>query len=134
MALPALPFKLRLTSSRQLIPGFLINALVDMLTSFQGTITALAGGGFSSATPVLNAAFNEITVVATGGDSVALPSAQVGLAITVTNGGANSANIFPQPLDIINAQGAGASIALAAAATADFVCTKAGVWKRYTSA
>lgn len=134
MALPTLPFKLRLTSSRQLIPGFLINALVDMLTSFQGTITALAGGGFSSATPVLNAAFNEITVVATGGDSVALPSAQVGLAITVTNSGANSANIFPQPLDIINAQGAGASIALAAAATADFVCTKAGVWKRYTSA
>lgn len=134
MALPVLPFKLRLTSSRQLIPGFLINALVDMLTSFQGTITALAGGGFSSATPVLNAAFNEITVVVTANDSVALPSAQVGLAITVTNSAANSANVFPQPLDIINAGAAGAAVALAAAATADFVCTKTGVWKRYTSA
>jgi len=133
MALPALPFKLRFTSSRQLLPGSLANNIMDMLTSFQGTITALAGGGFAGA-PTLNAAFNEITVAATGGDSVALPLAQVGLAITITNSGASSVNVFPQPTDVINAGAAGASIALAAAATADYVCTKTGVWKRYASA
>jgi len=133
MALPVLPFKLRFTSSRQLIPGDRVNAITDMLTSFAGAIIALAGGGFAGA-PTINAAFNEITVAATGGDSVALPSAQVGLAITITNSGAQSVNVFPQPTDIINAGAAGAAIALAAAATADYVCTKTGVWKRYASA
>lgn len=131
ITLPRLPFSI-LTASKQLISGEHINKVNGLLTSFQGAVTALAGGGYAGA-PTLNAAFVELTTVATGGDSVALPPAKCGLNICVTNSGASSANIFPQPADTINAGAAGAAIALAAAAVAYYTCTKDGVWKRFIS-
>lgn len=135
MPLPNLPFA-RFTSSRQLIPGSRENDIADLFTSFQGAITALAGGARSALTPVLNATFCEITTVVTGADSVVLPIAKVGLNITVTNSGANSAQVFANGTDVMfpgNVAGS-VGLALAAAATADYVCTKAGRWTRYTSA
>lgn len=59
------------------------------------TITAFAGGGQGSATAITNT-LNTITVVATDGDSVALPSAVAGLKVTISNAdAAQYADIFP---------------------------------------
>lgn len=128
LTLPSLPFNILITS-RQLISGHHVNGLGGLLTSFAGTITALAGGGFPKA-PTLSAAFNEITVCATIADSVALPLAKQGLRVCVTNSGAASANVFPQPLDNISGAGAGVAAAVAAAAVVMFICTKNGIWRK----
>lgn len=133
MGLPILPWT-PYTSSRQLISGNRINHISDLLTSFQGSITALAGGTRTANTPVLNAAFNEVTVCATDNDSVVLPVAKVGLRVEVTNSGAASLQIFGNGTDTINATAGSVGVALAAAAAALFICTKNGVWKRFVSA
>lgn len=133
MPLPNLPFGI-LATTKQLISGLHINNLTYLLTGTStGNNTALAGGGYAGA-PTIGSAFYEINTVASANDSVALPLAKSGLRVCVTNSGANSANVFPQPADAINAGGAGAAVALAAAATAMFVCTKDGIWKRFVSA
>src|SRR5438309_11087586 len=102
MALPKLPF-CTLLPSRQLVSGSHINGFNDMFQSFQGSIVALAGGARSALTPILNAAYCEVTTVATGADSVILPVSAVGYVITVTNSGANSLQIFANGSDVINA-------------------------------
>lgn len=133
MGLPNLPFA-RYLPSRQLIAGDHINKISDLTTSFEGSITALAGGALSALTPILNAAFCELTTVASVADSVVLPKSQVGLIITVTNSGSNAAQVFANGTDTINGTAGNVGVALAAAATARYVCTKLGVWKRFVSA
>lgn len=131
LTLPKLPFNILITS-RQLISGLHINNLGGLLTSFIGSITATPNGTAANSL-ILDAAFIEITAVTTGNDSVTLPPAKVGLRVCITNSdGANTATIFANGTDTINA--ASASVTLAAAATAMFVCTKNGIWKRFISA
>ena len=130
--LPNLPFRTRYTSSKQLISGQRVNDYADLLTSY-GEYAALANGGFPNA-PTLNYAFSNLITVATANDSAALPLAKAGLSINVTNNGVASANIFPQPLDVINAVAAGGSVALGVGASATFVCVKTGFWRRFVSA
>lgn len=133
MALPNLPFS-TLIPSRQLISGAHINGTNNLLTSFQGGIVALAGGALSALTPILNAAFNEIGTVANANDSVVLPIAKVGLRVEVTNSGGASAQIFANGTDTINGTAGATGVALANTATALYICTKNGVWKRFVSA
>lgn len=139
MGLPTLPFGTLLTT-RQLVSGFAINRLHDLLTSYLGGpntgIIALAGGALTNRTPVLNAAFCEITVVASAADSVQLPRAKTGYKICITNNGANSVQVFGNYLtsDTVQGQPTATGQALAAGATAIFVCTKDTVWKRFISA
>lgn len=130
--LPNLPFG-RLISSRQLISGDHINHIGDLLTSFAGSLVALAGGGLSALTPVFNAAFNEVTTVATINDSYALPIAKVGLIITVTNSGAATMNIFANSALPDTISGA-ASETQATGVCVEYICTKTGIWKRSTIA
>lgn len=133
MPLPNLPFKSRYTSSRQLISGERINYYADLLTSY-AQYSALAGGGYSSLPAyTINAAFADITTVTNANDSIMLPLAQVGLTITVTNDGAQQLALFPQPNDNISGSGAGVSVTLAVGATTTYVCTKVGIWRRYTT-
>jgi hypothetical protein len=97
-------------------------------------ITAHAGGGQGSATP-LPAAINRVTTVASAGDSVILPASAPGMQIMVANATAtNSMNVFPASGDAINALGANAAFAVAAAKTATFYCTNAGQWHSILSA
>lgn len=124
--LPHLPFKERFVSSRQLLPGSRANAIADLLTSYAQYV-AKAGGGAAGA-PVLNAAYSELITVVSANDSVALPSAQIGLRIVVSNNGAASANVFPNGTDTAGGA-AGAAKAVAVAACIEFVCTKVGVWR-----
>lgn len=131
MGLPNLPFA-RYLPSKQLINGADFNGLNDQLNTFQGTITATPAGTAVTSFK-LNAAFNEVTVVATANDGVVLPPAKVGLRVCVTNSdAADSLRIFGNGTDTINA--GSANVDLAAAGTALFVCTKNGIWKRFVSA
>lgn len=102
--------------------------------SFTNAITAHAGGGQGSATP-LTTVINRITTVGTAADSVVLPTAAPGLQITVINAAAaNSANVFPATGDAINALGANNAFALAAGKSCNFYSTVAGVWHTILSA
>jgi len=98
------------------------------------SLTAHSGGGQTSAL-LLTAQLNRITTVAAGNDSVKLPASIAGLTIQVTNAAAaNSANVYPQTGDAINALGANAAFALAAGKTAAFTCYTAGQWHSILSA
>lgn len=132
MGLPSLPFA-RYLPSRQMISGLHMNYLSDMLTSFNGKLTALAGGGLSGLTPVFDAAYNEVTTVANAADSFVLPIAKVGLTITVTNSGAQSMQVFANGTDTISGTAGNVGVAQAAAAVVEYSCVKNGVWKRYTA-
>lgn len=102
------------------------SAGLPTVTALNG-ITAHAGGGQGSATP-LPAAINRLTTVATAGDSVVLPAAAPGLQVMVVNSTATSANVFPASGDAINALSANAAFALATTKAATFYCTNAGQW------
>jgi hypothetical protein len=69
--------------------------------SVQSGITAFAGGGQASAV-VITEDIAEISVCATAGDSVKLPTASAGLSIFITNHGVMAADVFPNTDDAIN--------------------------------
>jgi hypothetical protein len=64
-------------------------------------LTAHSGGGQASALQ-LAAAFNNITTVAAGADSVKLPASAAGMEITVVNNGANTLQVYGLGADTIN--------------------------------
>lgn len=101
-----------------------------------GGLTAHSGGGQTSALP-LTSAFNQVTTVAAGGDSVLLPPAVVGLSVIVNNlAASNSLDVYPSSAtqggisggDSINALSVNAEFSVAADKTAMFFCIVAGFW------
>lgn len=100
--------------------NYLINTVVSGLT-------AHASGGQSSAT-ALTADQNNVTTVATAGDSVKLPASVAGMEITVTNSGANSMQVFGTSPDTINGIATGTGVAQAAGSTVTYRCDVAGNW------
>jgi hypothetical protein len=91
-------------------------------------ITAFATGGQGSATALVSE-INSITVCATAGDSVKLPTSVAGMVIQVSNLGAAAAAVFPVTGDVIDALAANASVSLAVGASIIFTCSVAGSWK-----
>ena len=99
-------------------------------------LTAHAGGG-QAGSLALTAAINRITTVATAGDSVSLPSAIGGQAITVINAGAASMSVFSSNAstgDTINGTAGTTGYAIAAGKTAEFISPAAGAWHALLSA
>jgi hypothetical protein len=96
-------------------------------SSAVNALTAFAGGGQGSATP-LTAMLNRVTTVATLGDSVKLPASAVGLVLVVSNAGANAMDVFPATGDAINALAANTAIRINAGTTVTFYCSVAGTW------
>lgn len=92
-----------------------------------GVFTALAGGGQTGAT-LLSTQIAKVGTVATAADSVMLPVSTPGHERIVINATANSANVFPQVGDTINALSANTAFAIAAGKTAHFYCPAAGQW------
>lgn len=101
--------------------------------SFANGLTAHAGGGQGSATPITTC-IARFTTVATLADSSVLPASSGGMQITVSNAGAQSMNVFPAGAEQINALGASTAFALAAGKTASFTCAVAGQWHAVLSA
>jgi hypothetical protein len=115
------------TSPKQTIdPSDVSGALRDFYTT-RTEITAHAGGGQANAV-ALTTAFSRVTTVATAGDSVRLPAAVPGASLTVFNRGAESMNVFPITGQSINALAADTAFAVAAGASARFVCVAPGIW------
>jgi len=112
--------------------GFGSSGQLQTMLTLNG-ITAHAGGGQGSATP-LPAMINRVTTVATTADSVLLPASAPGMQIMVVNAGANSMNVFPATGDAINALGANTAYAVAATKVVEFYCTNAGQWHSLLSA
>lgn len=114
-------------------PGAIETSNCVSLDSTTDTITAHSGGTQAAAVP-LTTKLNRVTVVAAGGDSVALPPALAGLVVKVVNaGGANSMNVFTfynagTPTDTINALSATTAFAIANATTVTFTCYTTGKW------
>ena len=85
------------------VDGQTFNGLINMQGHpTNNGITALAGGANSAATPVLAPGLNRITVCATNGDSVILPTAAAGTFCMVVNSGAATLKMFAQTSDTIN--------------------------------
>lgn len=104
--------------------------------SVENAITATAGGGQANAYQLTNA-YNRVTVVATGGDSVKLPAlcnnGNVGMMVWVVNAtAATSMNVFGQTGETINLIAANTAIAVVGASTKLFTCVAAGAWQSTT--
>jgi hypothetical protein len=121
------------------IPGQADSAAQSLGALFGGVVptfipaTGLVAhaGGTQAAALVLSAKVNVLGTVATAADSVALPLAVAGLTVVVANAGAASAQVFGSGTDTINGVATATGVALAAAATKTFYCTKsapAGTW------
>ncbi len=90
-------------------------------------ITAHAGGGQGSATP-MPGIINRITTVATLGDSVSLPPAVPGLDLMVINHGANDAQIYGAGTDTIDDIATATGVSQMAGSVVIYSCTTAGRW------
>lgn len=91
-------------------------------------LTAFAGGGQGSATP-LTGMMNRVTTVATAADSVKLPAAVAGLTVVAVNAAAaNAMNVFPNTGDSINALAANTALSVAANKAIVFFCVVSGIW------
>lgn len=99
--------------------------------SYVNGLTAHAGGGQASATPI-TACIARFTTVATAGDSSLLPASAPGMQITVNNAGAASMNVFGAGADAIN--GGTTGFAVASGKSASFSCAVAGQWHAVLSA
>ena len=96
--------------------------------SSTAVVVAFAGGGQASAT-ALTAEFNNITTVATAGDSVKLPTATVGAKITVKNSGATAVDIFPFASDAIDALAVNLAVRIQPGSTAVFSAITSALWE-----
>lgn len=90
-------------------------------------ITAFATGGQASAVE-LTTDINEVSVCATGGDSVKLPNGVAGMEIMVVNHGAAAMDLFPASGDYINEAAVNTAVSIAINATAICYCYVADYW------
>lgn len=97
-------------------------------------ITALAGGGRSANTPVLNAGFSDIRTVATSADSVVLPVARAGIARFVPNPSGTTLTVFANGSDTINGTAGATGVTQTTGVNALYFCARDGVWARIMSA
>ena len=100
------------------------------------TITAHAGGVQASAVALVSA-INNVTVVGTAGDSVALPSAVGGQTVYVINSSATSMNVFSSnssTADTINGTAGTTAFAVAGGVAVCFISPASGVWRAMVSA
>ena len=126
--------------------GDCLNLAKAVMSSASG-ITAHAGGGQTSATP-LTQLLNQVDTCATNADSVMLPLAIPGQRCFINNNTANTVQVFGNPSNPNNSA-AGDTIASSTSTTQEptatgvaqltavpawYVCTKLGQWKQFLSA
>jgi hypothetical protein len=116
--------------SEGLATGFCAPGLQTL--SYQGGITAHAGGGQASAV-ALTAMVNQVATVATAGDSVKLPASAPGLAIVVVSSAAKAMQVFGSGTDTINGIAAATGISQIGGSVATYTCTAAGAWFTQTA-
>lgn len=127
------PSGTRLISSRQLIPGNLINDMNDGEYSYQ-LLTALGVAQVDAAK--VNAANVEIAAGSANNAGVVLPAAYVGADISILNNSANTTVIYGNGTDTVQNAGTtfAASITMATLVSIRLHCIKAGFWQRTITA
>jgi hypothetical protein len=91
-------------------------------------ITAKAGGGQGTATPITGG-INRVTTVASAADSVKLPVSVAGMQLDVINAAAgNAMNVYPQTGEAIDVLATNSAFSVAANKVARFYCVTAGQW------
>lgn len=122
------------------ISGDSLKDLATQLFSVQGNIIAHPGGGQANATPLL-AAFNDVTTVATAGDSVLLPYAIPGTTVQVVNSGTAFMQMWARAnnphngglQDMISVQGTNTTVtndSFGNGVLVGFICFRPGLWRR----
>jgi len=121
----------RLESGKRLADDDTLNGILAT-PQWQTTtgIVALAGGGRPGA-PVLNLGSNEVVTVASGADSVVLPSAVPGSVVFVTNAGVSSMRVFASGSDTINGA---ANVDQGNGLSALYIASDVAQWYRILSA
>jgi len=115
-----IPFPIRWFS---MVNGAVLNALFGYPQfSTENAITATAGGT-KAAARLLKATINQISVCATGTDSVKLPAnPQPGNVVFIANDGAAAAQVFGSNSDTIDGVATATGVALTNATRAFFIC------------
>lgn len=90
-------------------------------------LTAFAGGGKASATPLRND-INVIGICVTAGDSVLLPPASVGSFCEVIHNGASAAQVFGSGSDTVAKVSSVTGVLQPPYTTVQYKCTVAGNW------
>lgn len=119
-------------SSREIAKGIFVCSQPQAVAVASG-LTANAGATQATGT-LLTGEVNIVATVAAAGNSLLLPALNannIGLTMTVRNNGANSTNVFPAVGQTINALAANTAIAVASAATLNFVGVSASNWQTY---
>lgn len=114
------------STTDNLTAGYLIGSAANGITAF-------AGGGQASATPITTESV-AIGTVTTAGDSVILSATAPGKKHFVANRGANACQIFAQGSDQINGIAGSTGVSLAASKQAMFFCSTSGRWWMILSA
>lgn len=101
--------------------------IISMYTTATG-ITAYAGGGQANATQLANE-FNEVTVVATNGDSVKTKYAIKNLRMVIVNSDSTqSLDVFPKTGQNFAGLAANTAISLPAGQSLEIICFTDGTW------
>ena len=103
-----------------------LDELGNKLQAVTSGITAFATGGQASAI-ALTSGINEISVCATIGDSVKLPTAVAGLTVSIINNGATACDVFPFSGDDLGA-GVDTAASLAIDAGITYACYDSTNW------
>lgn len=98
-----------------------------IIESSSDNITAHAGGGQAAAFQ-LTSMTNRVTVVATSGDSVALPPSIAGLEVVVINHGANPMQVYGAGTDKIDDIASATGVTQMANSFVIYSCATAGNW------
>lgn len=96
----------------------------------QPAVTGLTAhaGGTQAAALALTKAINNVTTVATAGDSVKLPASAAGLEITVANNGAASMQVYGAGTDTINGVATATGVAQLPGQVVVYTAAVAGNW------
>lgn len=133
MAFPRSAPSASLISSRQLIPGSLINDMNNAQYSYQ-SLTALGIAQVDAA--LVDAANVEIKTGSANNAGVLLPPAFPGTDISILNNSLNTSVIYGNGTDTIQTTGTtyAASITMATLVNIRLHCVKAGFWQRTITA
>lgn len=131
----------------RLVDGGDLKTMAEMLFGTHTGVTALAGGDAAGGT-LLQAGWNSVDTVASGGDSLRLPPAIAGSIVGVWNNTATSMQVFGQqanqgglaagdtivPSNSNTPAAVATGIAQTTAQKAIYVCFVNGVWTQFLSA
>lgn len=102
------------------------------IPSLEAGITAHAGGTKAAAYQLANQ-INQVSVCATGGDSLLLPLGKVGMSVLIINDGAAAAQVFGKSNDTIDGIATGTGVVLTNAKRCWYHCTSVasgvGAWQ-----